>query len=348
MMKKTKLLLTAFVACFTFTADANATWQEGVAAFEAQNYAKAWEEFRPLENSAESKNFMYYMGRMTQLGLGTPKDTSKAVTYYYKAAQQNDSRAAVEIGSIYFSGQDFPPNYPLAKQWFQYAANQGNPVAAYNLGIMYENGVGEPIDLTKAFENFRFAADKGYEEAQRKVGMMMYEGYGTPQDYTTAVKYLIKAANQGNTDSMMTLGDCLSDTERIGAPVSFMHAHKWYNIAAGYGSPEIRKKAIEKRDALVAKMKPEEVLAAHKLARKWKPEKTELILSNAAESKESEAKPQAEEKSSAAENAATAPKTKVSENKPAAEQQKEETYSVPSILGEEDEDSLMSSSLPSF
>lgn len=324
-MKKT-LLICAIVGttCFFSTA-AKATWQEGVEAYENKNYAKAWEEFRPLENSPESKYFLYYMGRMTQLGLGTPKDVNKALTYYYKAAQNNDSRASVELGSMYFSGNDFPPDYATAKQWFQYAVKQGNPVAAYNLGIIYEEGIGEPVDLGKAFESYRFAADKGYEDAQKKVGLMMYEGYGTPQDYTTAIKYLIKAADQGNTEAMMTLGDCLSDTTRIGAPTNLMHAHKWYNIAAGYGTPEVRAEAIKKRDEIVAKMKPEEVLGAHKLARNWHPERTELNLSNIPEEK-----------------------TNNNESKTKNNKKEPQKSIVPDILGEEDENSLMSSSLPSF
>jgi len=325
-MKSFKVLSVATAVMLAFTAKANATWQEGVAAFEAKNYAKAWEEFRPLENTEDSKYFLYYMGRMAQLGLGTEKNITKALEYYYKSAQQNDSRSAVEIGSIYFSGKDFTPDYPLAKQWFQYAASKGNPVAAYNLGVMYENGVGEPADIGKAFENYRISADKGYSEAQKKVGLMMYEGYGTPQDYTTAVKYLIKAADQGDTEAMMALGTGLSDTNRIGAPLNLMHAHKWFNIAAGYGTPEVRAQAVAKRDELTAKMKPEEVLAAHKLARKWHMEKTELNL------------------------APDSPEVKKpAQVKKLKEEPKEEkTYYVPDILDDDDEMSLMPAVMPAF
>ncbi len=278
-MKINNLFLTVFATGFIFSSYANATWQEGVIAFEDGNYGKAFEEFRPLENSPDAKYFLYYMGRMYQFGLGgVPKDITRAVNYYYKATQAGDSRGAVELGSIYFKGEDLPPDYPLAKQWFEYAFAQGNPVAAHNLGIIYENGVGGVnADIGRAFEYFLFSANKGYDEAQKKVGIMMFEGLGTPQDYSMGVKYLLKAANQGNTEAMMKLGEYLSDKTRIGAPINFVHAHKWYNIAAGYSvNPETRKSATAKRDALVKGMKPEEVLLAHESARNWKPKKTDL------------------------------------------------------------------------
>lgn len=278
-MDNKSTFLAVFSAGLLMSTSAFAGWQDGVNAYEQGRYQRALEEFIPLVSSPDAEHILYYMGRMYQKGQGVQKNLNAALNYYYKAAQAGDTRAAVELGSIYFTGQDFAPDYALAKQWFEFAYKGGNPVAAYNLGVIHYNGVGgELYDYQTAYNYYKFAADRGYDQAQKEVGVMLYEGSGTPQDYNTALDYLIKAANQGNIEAMLKLGEFLSNDSIKGAPINFIHAHKWYNIAAGYGPINIRQSAGEARDALTKKMKPEEISAAQDLARKWKPKPTPVII----------------------------------------------------------------------
>ena len=56
-----------------------------------------------------------------------------------------------------------------------------------------------------------------------------------------------------------------------GAPQDYVEAHKWLNLSAAQGD----KKAAEMRDFLTKKMTTAQIAEAQRLAREWKPKRTE-------------------------------------------------------------------------
>ena len=73
------------------------------------------------------------------------------------------------------------------------------------------------------------------------------------------------AANAGDRRAMLALGRLY--LQGLGVLQDYVQAHRWFNLAASRGEPA----ALKERDALAAKMTPEERAEAQKLARAWRP-----------------------------------------------------------------------------
>ena len=88
------------------------------------------------------------------------------------------------------------------------------------------------------------------------------------------MKWYRRAADQGNAHAQTALGFmyCLGH----GVPQDYVEAHKWFNIA-GSSCPASEAEpcamAVRNRDAVAARMTPQQIAAAQKLAREWKPTK---------------------------------------------------------------------------
>ena len=73
------------------------------------------------------------------------------------------------------------------------------------------------------------------------------------------------AADAGDRRAMLALGRLYA--QGLGAPQDYVEAHKWFNLAASRGEAA----AVGERDALAAKMTPQQVAAAQELVRSWRP-----------------------------------------------------------------------------
>jgi len=87
--------------------------------------------------------------------------------------------------------------------------------------------------VRRAYRLFANAADQGDTNAQRILGLMYVTGRGIPQDYVAA--------------------------------------HMWLNLAAAAASGDDQKNAATLRDETAAKMTPQQIAEAQRLAREWKP-----------------------------------------------------------------------------
>ena len=74
----------------------------------------------------------------------------------------------------------------------------------------------------------------------------------------------LSAAEAGDSRAMLALGRLY--VAGMGAPQDYVEAHKWFNLAAGFGESE----AVAERDALAREMTVEERAEARKLAREWR------------------------------------------------------------------------------
>jgi TPR repeat protein len=124
--------------------------------------AQAEQEFKAGEDPAALKLFstladknnpvaQYWLGHMTELGLGVPRDPAKAIDLYRKAAAQNVDAAELRLGEIYLDGDLVPPDFAQAKTYLEKSAYQGNPRAAMLLGQMYRFGLGTTADPIESY-----------------------------------------------------------------------------------------------------------------------------------------------------------------------------------------------------
>ena len=93
----------------------------------------------------------YWLAHMSELGVGVPKDITKAISLYAKAAAQNSIPAEARLGEIYLNGDLAPPDYAKAFDLLGKAARQGNPRAAMRLGQMYRFGLGTTADPIESY-----------------------------------------------------------------------------------------------------------------------------------------------------------------------------------------------------
>jgi TPR repeat protein len=164
--------------------------------------------------------------------------------------------------------------------------------------------------ITAAVKCFRLAAELGHSAAQRRLGAMFVEGEHVLQDYVEALKWYHLAAEQGNVEAMFELGvlhdgvqGCsgIQDDAQIFKVGGVPKTEKWWNQAADLGHAEAqlelakmyaRRSApynqglgqdyvlahkwfnlaakVADRDAVAAKMTPEQIVEAQRLAGEWR------------------------------------------------------------------------------
>jgi TPR repeat protein len=178
-------------------------------------------------------------------------------------------------------------DYATALRLFQSLAEQGDAKAQGRLGFMYFQGQGVPKDDAEAAKWLRRAAEHGDAYDQFAVGAIL-RVEGAVHDDAEAAKWLRRTAEQGNVLSQAMLSLMYDRGE--GVPQDYVLAYMWFNLSAadanaeagevaeiarryGFELGEVRKAPLVKkyRDELAAKMTPDQIAEAQRLARQWKP-----------------------------------------------------------------------------
>jgi uncharacterized protein len=182
-------------------------------------------------------------------------------------------------------------DYAAAIRLCRPLAEQGDAKAQSALGSMYELGHGVPHDFVASAKWYRKAAEQGYARAQSALGFIYlqsalgfryFTGAGVQKDYAEAVQWYRKAAEQGDSFGQGQLGSMYELGH--GVPQDYVLAHMWYNLAAapsradpddyvGLDPTVVAETNAEMRDEVAAKMTPDQIAEAQRLAREWKPTK---------------------------------------------------------------------------
>ncbi|KAK8838320.1 hypothetical protein M9Y10_035743 [Tritrichomonas musculus] len=135
------------------------------------------------------------------------KNRSLAIKYYNMAAQENNSKASLILGNIYFRGKIVNQDYLKAKEYYEMAANLDDQEAQFKLGFIYHKGLGVKQDYIKAKEYYELAATQNHSEALFKLGNLYKKGHGVKQDYKEARKYYALSSQQQNASAQNKLGE---------------------------------------------------------------------------------------------------------------------------------------------
>jgi TPR repeat protein len=154
-------------------------------------------------------------------------------------------------------------DYDTAMRLFRPLADQGDTSAQTYLAHLF--WVVIPPDYAAAASWYRKAAEHGNAFAQERLGFQYANGLGVTQDHAAAASWYRKAADQGHAGAQERLG--FQYANGLGVPQDDVTAHMWFNLAAARGNRD----AIKGRDMVAARMTPEQIAAAEKLAREWKP-----------------------------------------------------------------------------
>ena len=112
-------------------------------------------------------------------------------------------------------------------------------------------------------------AEQGDAKAQYALGTMYRDGQGVAQDFAAALDWWRRSAAQGFLDAQLALGNMYAGG--TGIPKDPVRAYMWFDIAAAQsGDDWLRGIAASNRDAIAARMTPEEVAKAKGMAADWR------------------------------------------------------------------------------
>jgi TPR repeat protein len=135
---------------------------------------KAFEMFVKIEQETNGYHWAQYMlGICCRYGHGTDQDHTKAVEWYTKSSEQENSLAMNNLGVRYKNGQGCDQNDTKAVEWYEKSANSGYCRGMFNLGICYEEGDGVIKDVNKAREWYTKAAAQGRAGAQTQLDQLL-------------------------------------------------------------------------------------------------------------------------------------------------------------------------------
>ncbi len=110
-------------------------------------------------------------------------------------------------------------------------------------------------------------AEQGDAESQTGLGLLYSIGLGVPEDHTEATRWYRLAADRGDASAQGHLGS-MYDTG-AGVPRDYVEAHMWANLATCQTSGEERDRWVKNRETVAAKMTPDQIADAERLAREW-------------------------------------------------------------------------------
>jgi TPR repeat protein len=192
---KTLRLGAAAAACLALWGCSGPSFDNGMAAYNAQNYDEARKQWEPLAKQGDARAARA-LGDLYNEGKGVDVDHKQAAYWYGQAAAKGDADAEAGLGALYMTGHGAPQDLARARALFTQAAAQDQPVAAYDLATLYDNGLGGPADKAKAFEFYKEAAELGDDTAAMNLGVQYANGEGVPPDMVQAYKWTAIAAKR--------------------------------------------------------------------------------------------------------------------------------------------------------
>jgi hypothetical protein len=150
--------LALFAVALTVGAGARADFQDAVDAYNGGNFLYAFDEFRELALNGDAAA-QYRLGLMYDKGEGVARDERQAMSWYIRAAGQDDTRAQFAIAEMYSEGRGVRRDDKQAARWYLEAAAHGFSKAQLTVGLMYAKGAGLPQDLVQAYKWLSLAGD---------------------------------------------------------------------------------------------------------------------------------------------------------------------------------------------
>ncbi len=202
-------------------------YQEGVAAFNSGQDAKAFQILKPLADSGDAKSqnmvgFLYFMG------YGVDPSKKQATKYYQMAAEQGYADAQYNLARQYLNGYGVEKSTTQAIKWFEKAAALGIEDAAKKLEEL------QSVSIPKGFSLYKKSKDlsKGNKKlTQAQINQILKEGYAAleSKEYSKTLAKWTEAANAGNAEAQTNLS--MHYSYSIGVKLDKEKALYWLNKA---------------------------------------------------------------------------------------------------------------------
>jgi len=127
---------------------------------------------------------IYNIGNSYRNGVyGFPRDYTKALELYHRAAELGSARACNDIAYAYVRGEGVEVDEKKAEHYYELAAMKGNGTARHNLGITesYEG------NMDRALKHLMIAVGGGHAQSLERIKDLYSKGHITKDDYTEAL-----------------------------------------------------------------------------------------------------------------------------------------------------------------
>jgi TPR repeat protein len=188
-----RMTVLAALAAAALAACSGPSFNKGVDAYKAKDYAGAMAQWRPIADNGDAQA-QNNVGSLYREGLGVKADAAEASRWFAKAAAQDYADAQANLGVLYMQGSGVPQSYEMARGLFAKAAAKSNPIAIFNLAVLYDNGQGGAVDKAKAAELYGRGANLGDADAQGNLGVDYATGEGVKADKVEAYKWFSLSA----------------------------------------------------------------------------------------------------------------------------------------------------------
>lgn len=148
-----------------------------------RDYTKAIELYTKAANAGDAKS-QHALAEMYAEGLGCEKDLKKSFSLYLKAAENGLDWSQCAVGELYQYGIGVAQDRQKAFEWFQKALSQreGNSTAMYHMARW-------ETDATKSLEWYMKGAEAGSDECRLALADKYLNGEGVAQNYKAADKW---------------------------------------------------------------------------------------------------------------------------------------------------------------
>lgn len=154
------------------SAEQEAIFNQGIAAYDAGDYTRAFELWLPLarrDNMSAQRNVAHLLRR----GQGVEQDEARAVYFYRRAAENGLVSAMVNLGAMLRAGQGVDePQLEEAARWLFLASRAGDPRGQFILGVMAQRGEGMEVNEDLAVALFRMSGEQGLRDAHQRLADM--------------------------------------------------------------------------------------------------------------------------------------------------------------------------------
>ena len=139
-------------------------------------YKQALTGFLELESKDQADDNLYYkLGSMFKKGLGTDIDMDKAIDYFKRSAEMNNTNAKRTLALEYISGKHLELDIEKGLEMLTVCADRGDTLSCYKLGKIYFKGEIVYKDLNMAEKYLLKAAENKNEYALYSLGKLYLE-----------------------------------------------------------------------------------------------------------------------------------------------------------------------------
>lgn len=174
-----------------------------------------------------------------QFADGPKVNEQKAIRYYTKGCNLNDSISCLGLGRVYSRDRNGVKNGKKALSYFEKGCSLDNAESCYVMGIQYAIGTlvkEDPIKQTEAFEkacilkqtNFNWFLDN--PTVCYLVASHYLNGEGTNKNITKGMYFLKKDCELKNTDSCLEVAEQYDKVDGV-VPINKKEAIKYYQKA---------------------------------------------------------------------------------------------------------------------